>query len=70
MPTKQQRTKEEQMLILSALISERKLIIKTIEDELEERILSLNYREALISQINNHIIAIKEYNLGLEKLKQ
>lgn len=69
-----EKTKEEQILILDTLVKERKLIIKTIEDNLNDiwfiKDKEDGYVSALEDEIENHKIALQEYKEGLEKIKQ
>jgi hypothetical protein len=65
-----EKTKEEQILVLETLISERSLIIYTIESSLMDEKFNKSYREALNDEIENHKLALQEYKEGLEELKQ
>lgn len=67
-----ERTKSEQMLILDTLISERSLIIYTIESSIldEGDTWHAEYKLALEDEIQNHKLALQEYKEGLNKLKK
>ena len=63
-----QSLNEMDILILGARISERSLIVYTLESALMDEVFPVDYKMALKDEIQNHNIAIQEYKEELKKL--
>lgn len=60
---------QDRRLVLNTRISERKLIIYVIESTLADETFPKSYKMALKDEIENHKIAIEEYERYLNQLK-
>jgi hypothetical protein len=63
-------TKTEQALVLQTRINERALIVYVIESAIADEPFNKSYKEALRDEIQNHNLAIEEYNEQLKQLQK